>query len=421
MQRNQLSFISVNTLANKACFYQAIMLDIIHDVLTDRIDEDSQTADALKTNLWNAISDQLKSCDFVYQSKTLKESIMSLLSLYCNKIPSSSSQSNDITYFIKHCNLKQLLNDVCVPALQELTITSMKHNKEIITPYLKKIMASEFAAFIKWKYQEELAFDKKLQEDKDGILAAHHRHFGGEFFGIEEKLKNWFLDSWKKQYKENKDTFDPHHRDQWLESLFEEWWQDNQDNAYRIYTDCHSEKVWAGTPQQVALGQILKCNINLVGSKDEIVTPSAKPRETWQNLYIVQNNDHFKSMLHHDSQIALELKTVAEKMLAKEKEIDQVIQEIKSKTSEIQEKSKLIKNNKNINLSDYEQEILTAAEGGYKNALKQTTFGRTMKDNHVFETLLMNIDENNLTDTDKDFLLAVNEQNQEILKTFSKK
>lgn len=258
------------------CFYHSLMMNIIHDVLADKISEESVTGNRIQKNLLPLIQKQLllKSgdrLDLDFETKNLKQSILALLKAV--PLPSSASlkaskADDESIATIKQCDLYHLLCDICGPALRNLMLEGTREDEEY-NDLVKKLLADEFSAFIKFNYAKKLALDESTE------LAARILFQGGEFLGIPEELKKSLLQSWRRTYKRNQQQLvSAADKNLVLNELFENWWSKYSKSALKTYASFHQmPKIQAGKPQQLALTKQLHSNFVLEDRYSKSLSP----------------------------------------------------------------------------------------------------------------------------------------------------
>lgn len=115
----------------KLTWDQSPMVSIIHDVLEDKIKENSDDARNIKQVVFPAIAKELKKKKNIvinFEGKSLQESILALFNAVQVNLEEAKIQisSDKMITAINSCDLYSLLRDICLPALKSIGMTENK-------------------------------------------------------------------------------------------------------------------------------------------------------------------------------------------------------------------------------------------------------------------------------------------------------
>lgn len=282
---------------NGDCFYHSVAIDLIHDVLTGAITQDSPTGQAFMKHapkLAAQLARQGVQIDF--NGKTLKQAILALLgAVQLNDADMSplSADETEETRAIRQCDFYRLLTDVTAPVLREIMHDGLNQQKDQHAAAVKNVLGQEFAAFIRSEKGNEL----KLAEDR--ILAAKAQAAGGEFADMPQESKQPLHDSWTAFYAANKErALAAADKEDFINTLFEAWWNNGADTAFNLYSSLHVSKgVYAGMPQQQALAEQLQCNFAVLRQSDGQAVPITRNIPQGSTLLVCQRDMHFDAMV----------------------------------------------------------------------------------------------------------------------------
>lgn len=460
------------------CFYHALMLDIIHDVLVGALKEDSEAGQRIKGILFPAINQQLvllRIPTIDYSHLSLKECIVTLLKLapnnqlpFFSRLPglTSSNHISEEAQVIMQCDVYHLLRDVCAPALRVVMLDGMLIEQQQIKSMLKDILLMEFNAYAKIKYKRLLGVD-----DTSAAIASDY-FSSGEFYGVGYNLKQPIFDVWNDLIEKgmrHQNTPLPN-VDEWLQNTFEVSWQQSHDTLYQYYTSFHKNAhLMAGSMQQRALSCKLQMNLKLANNISKSIdedhrVPSIPNAHT---VYIENNRScHFNAMLYSSSEEKKPVANALQHIMAFSNQhaqtlrktvypwarvhtrqnsnssssatmpivetvdpclaVNEAIKAVKASTKEVGKllttELKMDRDVKMKSFHDLVGQTLQHAQNGYGLALHNGIFKNT--NSSIAQTIGELQENDNRAEQNqiyKDFLLAVELQNEEIIRHFSSK
>lgn len=306
------------------CFYHAVMLDIIHDVLTHSLDDDSPTGKQIQEQLLPAIAREISmnggpSLDF--SGLSLHDSILELLraaplsglpsDLSARLVPDVEQPENEELEAIGNCDLYHLLRNACAPVLRRIMQTGAQTHEAEIKDRIHDILKNNFIAYTIRNHGGDLKFDPSI------TYTATQQWASSEFSDIPDEQSREMLASWEKVYStmasqkefsnlvsSNDDMKKIH-----LGEQFDNWWRINKDRAYKDYFNFHAQShVKAGPPQQYALACQLQCNLETVDRKTGSFTSITPRIDNAHTLRLDNRPDHFDAIVgdpRHDGHTQL--------------------------------------------------------------------------------------------------------------------
>lgn len=251
----------VKTLADGDCFYHAVFMGLLDGILTDTIRDSSITGNAIKTKLFVSLFKHILPAWDVL-AHTLRENVKALLAHFSLN---DHKQETSLNAMIQACDW-QTLQCASAPTLRDIM------NNELANHAKAKAKAAtaclnEFVAHVGVTHASRLALDN------DTVLRMKSQLSEGEYHAIED-TPTW-LQTIAMQLKD--DTTEDALRDA-IKPQFNAWWNTA---GFDEYCNRHAQaRVYAGTPQAMALASALQLTIKQVNAStgdvvDYVTTPLA--------------------------------------------------------------------------------------------------------------------------------------------------
>ncbi|VVC76645.1 hypothetical protein AQUSIP_19680 [Aquicella siphonis] len=305
--------ISIKAFGDGDCFYHSVMLDIVHDILTGSLEDESLTGKQIKAQLLPAIAAQIASRggpQLDFSDQTLHASILDLLraapvaSLPHNlsatlTLPAASDESEELIA-VKNCDFYHLLRDTCAPALRQIMLNGALARQDAIEDDIRNILKNNFIAYTIRNHGGELNFDPSIVE------TAKLQWASSEFSDIPEAQSRNMLASWNNVYLNIKlqseftalTLSDDDAKKDFLGRQFDNWWDQYHDHAYKDYFNFHAHShIKAGTPQQLALSSQLQCNLDIVDRRCGNLAPITPEIHQAHTLHLDNRPDHFDAIV----------------------------------------------------------------------------------------------------------------------------
>lgn len=300
MQRfsnNGNNLIKVIAPGNGDCFYHAVMIGIIYDVLTDRLPDSSPTAVRIHTVLLPEITKQLVirgKPDINFSNISLKHGILELLRIVpISELPISQQSDlilklhdDDIQEIkvIKNCDFYHLLVDICSPALRKIMLMGMQDCREYLQETVKEVLESEFFSYIITMHGDQLGYEP------DSIVAAKNQFSSGELSDVNEAFRSSVLRCWEKEFNDNNNKS--------IKDIFSAWWIGNSDQAWHMYEKLHSyPQMMAGKPQHIALALKLVCNFKNINCLNQGISALTPEHDSAHPFFFSNGPSHFDAMI----------------------------------------------------------------------------------------------------------------------------
>lgn len=359
------------------CFYNAVMLAIIHDILADRLDEESETALVIQHYVLPEIGKKLKTFTgftFHFEEQPLKKSILQLLHAVSLKTPLSDA-GEEITA-IRKSHLHILLKEVCAPVLRHITYEGLDYRNA--RGALRCVMETSFHAYLKSSKPFELCMD-------DDEHTAALKQKDDEFYGLPNDFQTSIQKSWDEKYAEKQAHMPAAPVN--LTEAFNEWWSDNQNTVCAEYFTIKAENnTPAGLPEQAALEDQLHCRIGIFNQSSQRIDPlyHGAAQNDSQHVFVLDASQafHFNAVVENTeigSALAKHMQDLSQdaglvEAVFNNHEADFIVPALAAKTEECIDQTKTLiaqietysdwKNN----LSQAETDIIQAAKEGYKQA-----------------------------------------------------
>lgn len=382
------------------CFYHSIMLDIIHDALSNQLTDASPTAQQIKTRLIPHLNAQLiahgkNAIDVT--DKSLKQIMITLLEsapLLESPVTRTESDSDEV-YSVKQCNIYHLLRDICAPALRELMQADLANL--VTSDAVRTVLLDEFSCFIIKHYGDKLNFSE------EEINIAKMQAENSELSDFPENRKQFFINAWHEMGKRLAKLADPaKNNSEMMNASFTLWWESNVNAIVTDYFSLHkTSRVMASRPQQIAMSQQLHCNLVNVNNQSGLLDPLTPAIQHAHTFMLRNTSIHFDAMIG-DAHLSDPTQLTSE-LHFKMHDINLRHDEFKQSTypwpKKVNDENELIRiNQHNLSrtidetlaliidaesnrgdiftcLNPQSQEILSVARLGYKDLLPHTLFG----------------------------------------------
>lgn len=285
------------------CFYRSLMVDITYDVLTGKIQDNSETGIRIK-NLLSEISSnfltQIHKSLNLNPNSTLQESFKKLLAHVALK----SSNSESPIDLINNADMNLLL-DICSPVLRSMMeiATRKESNQEQYFSKISGCLKDEFTYYIIGLFGNELDIPQDTTE-------TYKKEFINGTFSEVYKQPHPILTLWysignsqefRQAFLQKKNDFNA--QLDFLKNVFHKQWELYFYQLTNAYRDLHAlnKDIMAGRPEQWALSTELRYNFYLVNNltcEHNFNDPTSQPFDNNSKALFQKKSDHYNAVLY---------------------------------------------------------------------------------------------------------------------------